>query len=119
MIKKSPTAPGSFQEFIRTYVRPKPAPIENPTEVQTVCPLCARIYPAGSLSQAFPTCPECYSEAIEIGVQPLETFLASRTVEDLEDMLGKWEAAEGFLPEYKNLKADRIRHLKKLKLNAS
>lgn len=117
MNKKPPSGSGSFQEFRRTYVRPEPTPVKNAMQAEAICPVCAEIFPPGSVSKDFPTCPECYSEAIEVEVQPLGSFMASKTVRELEDMLTRWEATQGFRPEYKKLKADRLRHLIHLKLN--
>lgn len=107
---------GSFQEFMRTYVPPEPKAVEEPFCVETVCPLCADLFPSGAVSKVYPFCPDCSSEGIDFEVQPLKDFLGSKTVDDFEDMLARWESAEGFRPEYKQVKSDRIRHLKALKL---
>ena len=49
-------------------------------------------------------------------MQPLKDFLCSKIVGDFDDMLARWESAEGFRPEYKQVKSDRIHHLKALKV---
>jgi hypothetical protein len=106
----------SFQEFLRTYVPAVPVPVQNPIEVKTVCPLCACLFQPGSVSADFPFCPDCSSEAMDIEVLPLDGFLDSKSLADFDDMLARWEAADGFRSEYKQLKSDRLRHLRSLKL---
>ena len=112
---KNPTS-GSFQEYLQTYAPPPPQPVETPIEAETVCPLCMTIYPPRTFSTDYPICGDCASEAVDIDVEPLEAFLAKHTPEQFDDMLARWEAAEGFNPDYKKLKSDRIRHLKALKV---
>jgi hypothetical protein len=112
--KVQPT--GSFQEFLRTYVPPEPKPVADPFNVETVCPLCADVFPPGAVSRAYPFCPDCSSEGIDFEVQPLQDFLSNKTAGDFDEMLARWESADGFRPEYKMLKSNRIRHLKALKL---
>jgi hypothetical protein len=48
-------------------------------------------------------------------VIPLQIFLDSKSVLDFDEMLARWEAVDGFRPEYKQLKADRLRHLRSRK----
>ncbi|WP_460727620.1 hypothetical protein [Lysobacter rhizosphaerae] len=112
--KSQPT--GSFQEFMRTYAPPEPKPVEDPFDVETVCPLCADLFPPDAVPKAYPFCPDCSSEGIDFEVQPLKDFLGGKSVDDFDDMLTRWESAEGFRPEYKLIKSNRIRHLKALKL---
>jgi len=113
--KKKPGSQ-SFQEFRRTYVPPEPPEIPNPVMTVSVCPLCCEIIPAGTVSAEYPCCPDCSSEAIDIDVIPLAEFLEGKTVEDLRELLRRSEAAEGFLPAYKEIKSERIRQLISLKL---
>jgi hypothetical protein len=49
-------------------------------------------------------------------VIPLKAFLDSKSLPDFDEMLAQWEAADGFRPEYKQLKSDRLRHLRSLKV---
>jgi hypothetical protein len=118
--KKQPKAVASvpFQEFLRTYVPPAPRAIENPLPVETVCPVCFTQFPVGTMPADWPICPDCSSEGMDIGVEPLEVFLASKTLEDLDEIAYRWEAAEGFLPQYKSLKASNIAHLRARKAAA-
>jgi hypothetical protein len=106
----------SFQEFRANYVPPEPVPIQNPIEVETVCPICACIFPPRSVSSEYPFCPDCSSEGMDLDVIPLKTFLESKGLPDFDEMLAHWEAADGFRPEYKQLKSDRLRHLRSLKV---
>lgn len=112
--KKRPSAPAStsFQAFRRTHVPPAPRPIDNPLPVEAVCPVCFTLFPAGTLPAAWPMCPDCASEGIDLGVEPLDAFLASRTLEDLDAIAAEWDAAEGFLPQYKAAKASNIAQLR-------
>ena len=113
------TASVPFQEFRRTYVPRAPAPIENPLAVETVCPACFTQFPAGTMPAAWPICPDCSSEGMDLGVEPLETFLASKTLEELDDIAAWWDAAEGFLPQYKALKASNIAQVRARKAAAA
>jgi hypothetical protein len=88
--KKKPEVQ-SFQEFRRTYVPPA----------------------------YYPFCPDCSSEGIELQVVPLAEFLATTTAEGLDDLLMRWEAIDGFLSAFKDLKSRRIRHLLALKLGGA
>ena len=105
----------SFQEFRRSYVPPEPIPIQNPIEGETVCPVCACIFPPKSVSSDYPFCPDCSSEGMDLEVILLERFLKSTSVSELDEMLARWEVVDGFRPEYKQLKSDRLRHLRSLK----
>ena len=106
----------SFQEFRRSYVPPEPIPVQNPIEVETVCPICACIYPPRSVSSEYPFCPDCSSEGMDLEVIPLKIFLNSTSLSEFDEMLARWEAVDGFRPEYKQLKSDRLRHLRSLKV---
>ena len=53
-------------------------------------------------------CPDCSSEGMDFEVEPLEAFLTSKTLEELDDLAARWDAAEGFLPQYKARKARNI-----------
>lgn len=99
---------------MQAYVPPEPAPVRNPIDVETVCTLCLDRFPPGRLSSDFPFCPDCYSEGMDIEVTPLAQFLAGKRPQDLDEMLARWEATEGFLPGYKALRTERIRQLKAL-----
>ena len=107
---------GESQDFTRTYVPRAPLPIQNPIDAMTVCPLCLNHFPPGSVSSDYPVCTDCSSEGIDSLVQPISDYLASKTPEDFDDMLARWEAADGFRPEYKALKSKRIMQFKALKL---
>lgn len=112
--KKPAKAPAAapFQEFLRTYVPPTPQPVQNPIQEETVCPLCFEQYPAGTVSADYPSCPDCSSEGMDYGVESLHDFLASKTLKELDEIAARWQVAEGFLPQYKALKADRIAQLR-------
>ena len=86
--KKQPKADSSvpFQEFLRTYVPAAPRAIENPLPVETVCPVCFTQFPVGTMPADWPMCPDCSSEGMDLGVEPLEAFLASKTLEDLDEI---------------------------------
>lgn len=116
--KKSAKAPAndSFQEFLRTYVPPTPQPVKNPIQEETICPLCFEQFPAGTVSAEYPSCPDCASEGMDFGVEPLQAFLTAKTIEELDDIALSWQAAENFLPQYKALKAERIAHLRARKV---
>ena len=118
--KKQPKAPAPvpFQEFLQNYVPPAPRPIENPLPVETLCPVCFTRFPAGTMPAAWPMCPDCSSEGMDLGVEPLEAFLASKTLEDLDEIAAHWNAAEGFLPRYKAHKANNIAQVRALKAAA-
>jgi hypothetical protein len=53
---------------------------------------------------------------VEVEVVALERYLVLHTLENLDDSILRWKAAEGFHPEYKQLKSDRLQHLRNLKL---
>ena len=114
---KKAAAASSFQEFLKTYNPPLQAPIKNPIQEETICPLCFDRFPAGTVSAEYPSCPDCASEGMDFDVEPLTAFLASKTAEDLDKIALNWQAAEGFLPQYKALKLERISELKALKAN--
>lgn len=78
----------------------------------TICPLCFGRYGPGEIIAAYPTCPDCSSEAIDVEVEDFASFMASKTYADLDDVLRRWEQVEGFLPAYKEAKASRIRALR-------
>ncbi len=111
--KKTVKAPAiqSFQEFLRSYAPPAVQPVKNPIQEESICPLCFEQFPAGTVSCDYPSCPECASEGIDFGVEPLEAFLANKTLEELNDIALRWQVTEGFLPQYKALKAERIAKL--------
>jgi hypothetical protein len=116
--RKKPVKPQSgesFQDFLRTYVPPPQEPVRNPITAATICPICLDRFPPGTMSNDHPYCSDCESEAMTIDVVPLEEFLAANTVDDFDNMLAKWDATEGFLPEYKALKSQRIVQLRELK----
>jgi hypothetical protein len=115
--KKKPKVQ-SFQEFRRTYVPSEPRVVSNPIETESVCSVCCDIFPPGTVSADYPFCPDCSSEGIELQVVPLADFLAATTAEGLNDLLMRWEAIDGFLPAFKDLKSQRIRHLLALKLGS-
>jgi hypothetical protein len=106
------TASDSFQEFLRTYVPPTPQPVKNPIQEETICPLCFEQFPTGTVSADYPSCPDCASEGMDFGVEPLQAFLAAKTLEELDHIAARWQATEGFLPQYKALKAERIAQLR-------
>ena len=114
--KKKP-AVQSFQEFQKSYVRPVAREVPNPITTESVCPLCCDILPPDTVSVDYPFCPDCSSEGIDFEVVPLDDFLGRTTVAELNDLLRRWEATEGFLPAYKELKSQRIRHLIALRRN--
>ncbi|HEY0335161.1 MAG TPA: hypothetical protein VGC74_15885 [Stenotrophomonas sp.] len=101
----------SFQEFLKTYVRPPVREVLNPITTESVCPLCCDIFQPGTIPADYPFCPDCSSEGIDFEVALLADFLGRTTADDLSDLLKRWEAADGFLPAYKELKSERIRHL--------
>jgi len=109
-----PDAGQSFQDFVQAYVPPGPVPVCNPIDVETVCLLCLDRFPPGKLSRDFPFCPDCSSEGMDIEVTSLAEFLAGKRPEDFDEMLYRWERAEGFRPEFKALKSERIRQFKAL-----
>jgi hypothetical protein len=112
--KKPAKAPAttSFQEFLRTYVPPTPQPVQNPIQEEMVCPLCFEQFPAGIVSADYPSCPDCSSEGLDFGVESLKDFLAAKTLEELDEIAARWQAAEGFLPQYKEHKANNIAQLR-------
>jgi len=113
--KKKP-AVQSFQEFRKTYVRPGAREVPNPIGAESVCPLCFDIFPPGTMPADYPFCPDCSSEGIDLEVALLADFLGGTTADDLSDLLRRWEATDGFLPAYKDLTSERIRHLIALKV---
>ena len=113
-----PVASAPFQKFRQTHVPPAPRAIENPLPVETVCPVCFSQFPVGTMPADWPMCPDCSSEGMDLGVEPLEVFLASKTLEDLDEIAHQWDAAEGFLPRYKSLKASKIAYLRTRKATA-
>jgi hypothetical protein len=86
--KKHPKAgPGqSSQEFLKSYVPPPRRPVANPLNVETVCPLCFLRYGPGNISADYSVCPDCSGEAIDIEVEPLDSFLHSKTPEDFDEI---------------------------------
>lgn len=108
--KKKP-AVQSFQEFRNTHVQPQAREVPNPIRTESVCPLCCDIFQPGTISADYPFCPDCSSEGIDFEVALLADFLRKTRADDLSDLLQRWEATDGFLPAYKELKSDRIRRL--------
>jgi len=107
----------SFQEFRKTYVPPPQSTVKNPIQHETICPLCFERFPGGTASADYPSCPDCASEGMDFGVESLTAFLATKTIEDLDKISLHWQVAEGFLPQYKALKLERISQLRVLKAN--
>ena len=105
----------SFQDFLRTYVPPTPAPIKNPIREETICPLCFERFEPGSVSRDCAFCPDCSSEGIDFEVKPFTEFMAQKTPEEFDDIFARWQAVEGLRPEYKALKSQRILALKAIK----
>lgn len=101
-----------FQEFLRSYVPPAQKAVPDPIEEETVCPVCFEQFPAGSMSADWPSCPDCSSEGIDCELEPLRSFLASKSLEELDEIARRWNAAQGFLPQYKAKKADSIARLR-------
>ena len=94
-----------------------PAP-EEPVariEVESICPNCLGRFAPGTLRADFPCCDECYSEAVEIEVEPLTAWLEDRTVSDFDAMLARWDEREGYWPHFKQLVHNRIVELRALK----
>lgn len=91
--------------------RSKPKPSAT-LQHRTICPLCFEQYEAGEIIAEYPMCPDCSSEAMDIEVEGLADFIASKTYADLDGVLRRWEQVEGFLPAYKEAKASRIRSLR-------
>jgi hypothetical protein len=118
---KQPKAkPGqTFQEWQRSYVPPAAPPIPDPIKVESVCPLCFLRYAPGTLSSRAPFCSDCSSEGIDFPAEPLDSYLAGKSIADFDLMLQHWDSVEGFRPEYKAQKAARMRELKALKLASS
>lgn len=79
---------------------------------ETICPACFERYGSGEIVAAYPACPDCSSEAMDIEVKNFSEFMASTTASELDALLTRWEQAEGFRPEYKKAKAARIRSLR-------
>jgi predicted amidophosphoribosyltransferase len=116
--KKPPRSPATapFQEFLRSYVPPAPKPVHNPIQEETVCSLCFEQFPAGTVSADYPSCPDCSSEGMDCGVMPLQNFLAPKTLDELDEIARHWNAAQGFLPQYKARKANNIAQLRARKV---
>jgi hypothetical protein len=108
-------AVSSFQEFLKTYEQPPQLPVKNPIQEETICPLCFERFAAGTVSADHPSCPDCASEGMDFGVESLAAFLANKSSGDLDKIALRWQAAEGFLPQYKALKLERISQLMALK----
>ena len=71
-----------------------------------ICPLCFLQFPR---SAAMATCPDCGSEAIEIDAVPLSQYLTDHTLNDLQTLLAKWDAAaKSFNPSYHAAKRARM-----------
>jgi hypothetical protein len=75
---------------------------------QSICPICFDVYPASSAAQDPALCPDCGSEAIDIELVPLGTFLAETSTQKLTELRERWIAATGFLESYKAAKLQRI-----------
>lgn len=88
--------------------RPKVAKLQY----ETICQLCFQQYGPGEIVADYPMCSDCSSEAMDIEVEALDTFMASKTYAELDEALKRWEQVEGFLPTYKLAKASRIRALR-------
>jgi hypothetical protein len=71
-----------------------------PIAERYLCPACFTQYSSTQIQLEWPTCPDCYSEAIEIDVIPLEKFLADTSLAMLQEWLDSWASAKGFNPEY-------------------
>lgn len=85
-------------------------------DYETICPLCFERYGVREIITAYPMCPDCSSEAIDIEVEPYDSFMASKTYADLDEVLRRWEQVDGFLPAYKEAKTSRIRALRDKKM---
>ncbi len=53
-------------------------------------------------------CPGCESEAISVEVETLDAFLNRHSLDELLQVLDKWNAATGFREAYKKSKRKRI-----------
>jgi hypothetical protein len=74
----------------------------------SICPVCFTLYPIAAARSQNPTCPDCGSEAIEVDLEPLTTFLERHCEAELREKLSKWNAATGFYESYKEAKRKRI-----------
>ena len=101
--------PGQREQLMTEWAKKERFPFE------TICPLCLEHYPQNHIVIKYPFCPECSSEAIDYAVEPFNKFVESKSVSDFNAMLVKWDAQEGFRPEYKEQKRARILALKELK----
>ena len=82
---------------------------------ETICPLCLERYPPNDLIEDYPYCPDCGSEGMDIDVEMFSSYMARNTEADFDARLLEWDQAEGFRPEYKAAKRQRIINLRELK----
>jgi hypothetical protein len=88
-----------------------------------ICPVCLNIsknfkeYDPKNLDEYLNNiCPHCQSEALTVGIERLEKFVKSKSMNDLQEIEIKWITLKGkFLGAYWNKVKGRIDKLKELK----
>ncbi len=84
-------------------------------DAETICPICLERYPVGTIMRDYPYCPDCSSEGMDFDVETFSSYMARNTEADFDALLQHWDQAEGFRPEYKAAKRQRIVDLQALK----
>lgn len=82
---------------------------------ETICPICLDRFEPGTIVKDYPYCSDCSSEGMDIDVEGFSSYMNRNTTADFDALLSKWDQAEGFLPEYKAAKRQRIIDLRQLK----
>jgi hypothetical protein len=82
---------------------------------ETICPACLVRFPSGKLFIAYPFCPDCGSEGMDIRAELFTAYLAGKTVTDFDKMLRRLETAD-LLPQFKAAMRQRMLDLRALKV---
>src|SRR6188768_3447576 len=77
---------------------------------RAICPVCLQEYGLSRL-RGRGTCPDCDSEAMEIGLVRKKKLLERMTLEELVGHRDRWAADTSFLPEYHAAKLQRLDRL--------
>lgn len=95
----------NWKHLFGKHKQPRPA---QRIQRETICPLCLERFPPETFLVEYPYCSDCGSEGIDFDVEPFEEYFKNKTLDDFDDMILRWDATEGVLPAYKDLKRARM-----------
>jgi hypothetical protein len=85
---------------------------------RSICPVCWRTFEAGEIQVEWPTCPDCYSEAVEVEVLPFDDFVRSKSIADLQEAVRSWQDKGELRESFRKTVVKRIRSVIEVKREA-